>query len=76
MLFPTISGPLNLILIQFSSIKLQDIFKKFILTILKRTTERGEADFMLQDTGEKKWYKRAFANKYHAEDQPPWTSPL
>jgi len=47
-----------------------------ILIKLKWIAEKGEADFMLQDTGEKKWYKRAFANKYHAEDQPPWTSPL
>jgi len=28
------------------------------------------------ESGEKKWYKMAFANKYHAEDQSPWASPL
>ncbi|HIB94881.1 MAG TPA: hypothetical protein EYO60_11470 [Candidatus Lambdaproteobacteria bacterium] len=69
------SAPYNSI-IRFFTIFLQDICKKIALNELKWEAEKSGKDFMLQDTGEMKWYNMASAKTYHTEDQPPWTSLL
>ena len=47
--------------IQFPVMILQAIPSKFVINKQLWTALKEEADFMLQDTGELKWYNVAFA---------------